>query len=332
MMDDLIDAVKGKKLLVTGSTGYLATCLVTKLQYVDCSIIRLSQPGAHFTSTIGKAEIQNIEGDISKSEVWESVLTDVDFVFHFAAQTSVYVAEEDVRADMEKNVLPMIHILETCRKQKIKAKVLFAGTATEFGLPDHLPVDEKQLDRPITVYDLHKWVAENYLKYYTRTSDVQGVVLRLANVFGPGSQTSSRDRGVLSMMIRKALNGETLTVYGKGDYIRDYVYIEDVVRAFLYAAANIERLNGHHFVIGSGEKHTIAEVFNLIAERVALRTGKFVSVVHVDMPASLSPIESRNFVADTGAFNHATKWSVTCSLVDGIDRTIEAFLHPSYLK
>jgi nucleoside-diphosphate-sugar epimerase len=129
------------------------------------------------------------------------------------------------------------------------------------------------------------------------------------------------------MMMRKALNGETLTVYGKGDYIRDYVYIDDVIRAFLYAAANIERTSGQHFVIGSGEKNTIAEAFNLIAERVALRTGTRVPIFHIDMPASLSPIESRNFVADTRCFNQATNWSARYSLVNGIDRTIENYLH-----
>ena len=325
-MDNPINIIKGRKLLVTGGTGYLATSLISQLRDIDCSIIRLSRPGAYFTPMVGKAHIQDIEGDIRKPAIWESVLADVDIVFHFAAQTSVYVAEENPLADMESNVLPMVHLLETCRKRKIKMSVLFAGTVTEVGLPDHVPVDETHPDHPITVYDLHKWMAENYLKYYARTGEVQGVTLRLANVYGPGTKSSSTDRGVLTMMIRKAMKGESLTVYGKGDYSRDYVYIDDVVRAFLYGAANIERANGQHFVIGSGEKYTIAEAFNLIAERVALKTGTRVPVVHVDMPASLSPIETRNFVADTCRFSEATGWLATYSLTAGIDRTIENYI------
>jgi len=326
-MDDLINLIKGKKILITGSTGYLATSLITQLLDVECSIIRLSRSGAHFTPMGGKPHIQDIEGDIRKVAVWESVLADVDIVFHFAAQTSVYVAEENPLADMENNVLPMIHLLETCRKMNRKLSILFAGTATEVGISEHLPVDETHPDRPITVYDLHKLMAENYLKYYTRTGVVQGVTLRLANVYGPGTKSSSADRAVLTTMIRRALRGESLTVYGKGDYIRDYVYIEDVVRAFLHAAVNIERVSGQHYLIGSGEKNTIAEAFNLIADRVALRTGTLVPVIHVDIPESLSPIESRNFVADVTGFNQAANWCAEYSFVDGLDRTIESCLH-----
>jgi nucleoside-diphosphate-sugar epimerase len=326
-MDDLINVIKGKKILVTGGTGYLATGLIAQLQDVDCSIIRLSRPDAHFIPMAGKPHVQDVVGDIRKPEIWESVLANVDIVFHLAAQTSVYIAEKNLFADMESNVLPMIYLLETCRKRNLNLSVIFAGTATEFGLSDHMPVDETHPDHPITVYDLHKWMAENYLKYYTRTGVVQGVTLRLANVYGPGTKSSSADRGVLTTMIRKALKGEALTVYGKGDYLRDYVYIDDVVRAFLYAAVNIERVSGQHFLIGSGEKNTIAGAFNLIADRVALRTGTRVPVVHVDIPESLSPIESRNFVADTKSFNQAVNWLAECSFVDGIDRTIESYLH-----
>jgi nucleoside-diphosphate-sugar epimerase len=283
----------------------------------------------YFTPAVGKAHIQDIEGDVRKLEVWESVLADVDIVFHFAAQTSVYVAEKNPLADMENNVLPMVHLLETCRKMKSKLRVIFAGTVTEVGLPDYLPVDERHPDHPITVYDLHKWMAEKYLKYYARTGKAQGVTLRLANVYGPGPKNSSADRGILTMMIRKALNGETLTIYDKGDCLRDYVYIDDVVSAFLCGATNIELANGQHFVIGNGEKYTIAEAFNLVAERVALKTGIRAPVVHVDAPASLSPIETRNFVANIRRFNELTGWAPKYSLISGIDRTIESFLHLS---
>ena len=313
----------GKCILITGGAGYLATSLLAQLRSIDCRVIRLDRPGGKFTPTTGKAQVQDIEGDIRDRAVWESLLPEVDVVFHFAAQTSVYVAAQNPHADLDVNVLPMLHLLETCRGKGLYLVVLFSGTVTEVGLPSQLPVDETHLDHPITVYDLHKWMAENYLKYYARQGVVRGAVLRLANVYGPGPTSSSADRGVLNMMIRKALNGETLTVYGKGDYLRDYVYVEDVARAFLYAAANMERVNEQHFIIGSGEKHTIAEAFNLIADRVALKTGKRVPVIDVAPPPSLSPIETRNFVADTRRFREATGWQASYSLTAGIDRTIE---------
>lgn len=318
---------EGKKILITGGGGYLATNLVTLLRDVNCHVIRLVRPGKKLVPIAGKAHIQDVEGDISDRAVWEGILEDVNIVFHFAAQTSVYVAAEDPQADLEINVLPMLHLLETCRRRGCQPNVVFAGTVTEVGLPVDLPVNETHPDQPLTVYDLHKCIAESYLKHYVREGVVRGAVLRLANVYGPGPKSSSADRGLLNGMIRKALRGEALTIFGHGEYVRDYVYVEDVVRAFLHAGADIDRVNGQHFVIGSGKGHTLAEAINLVAERVAFKTGRRVSVVHVTPPASLSPIEERNFIANTTRFTQATGWIAGVSLVEGIDRTIDYFLN-----
>jgi UDP-glucose 4-epimerase len=320
-------AFEGKNILITGGVGYLATCLIAMLQDTDCQIIRLDRPGTHFAPVLGESHVQDFEGDVRERKIWEVALANVDFVFHFAAQTSIYVANDNPFADLDINVLPMLYLLETCRQRGWRPMVLFSGTVTEAGLPVRLPVDETHPDNPITVYDLHKWMAENYLKHYVREGVVRGAVLRLANVYGPGPSSSSADRGVLNMMIRKALKGERLTVYGDGRYVRDYVYVEDVAHAFLKAAANIDQVNGKHFVIGSGQRHTIAEAVNLVSDRVALRTGKRVSVVHVEPPHSQSPIEARNFVADTTSFTQATTWQARVKLTEGIDRTMDFFIN-----
>ena len=315
-----------KNILITGGAGYLATNLITQLREIDCHIIRVDRPGVQFVPLTGKITFHDIEADIREGIVWESLLDDVDVVFHFAAQTSVYVAEQDPLADLAINVMPMLHLLETCRRKKLNPIVLFSGTVTEAGLTEHLPVNEDCPDHPITVYDLHKWMAENYLKHYTRSGIISGVVLRLANVYGPGPKSSSVDRGVLNMMIRKAISGHELTVYGDGRFLRDYVYVEDVAQAFLSAVANIETVTGKHFVIGSGEGYTILQAINLVAERVAIKTSRRVPVVSIYPPSLLSPIEFRNFVADTHQYTKSTGWMAKYSLIEGIDATIQAFI------
>ena len=273
-----------------------------------------------------RAEIRDVVGDIRDRAIWESTLQDSDIVFHFAAQTSVYAANENPFADLEINVLPIVHLLETCRQKGLQPIVLFSGTVTEAGIPIRLPVDENHPDKPITMYDLHKLMAENYLKYAVNQKIVRGAILRLANVYGPGPQTSRAERGILNTMIRKALDGETLTIYGKGDYLRDYVYVQDVAKAFLMAGANIERVDGQHFVLGSGHGHTLEDTFNLVAQRVALKTGQQVQVTHIKPDGPLSPIETRSFVADSSKFIHATGWRPRYSLGEGIDRTVESYL------
>lgn len=315
-----------KRILITGGFGYLASNVIRHLKDTDCQIIRLGRRLSNSYPENGCVHVENRKGDVRDIDVWDSLLEGIDIIFHFAAQTSVYTANAEPSSDLEVNVLPMLRLLETCKKKKTKPTILFSGTATEAGIPGSLPVDETQPDRPLTIYDLHKLVSENYLKHYVRGGIVRGAVLRLANVYGPGPKSSSADRGVLNQMVRKALNGEPLTIYGKGDYLRDYIYVGDVARAFLHAASAIERIDGEHFVIGSGKGYTIAEAINMVADRVGIKTGNRVPVVHVETPSTLSPIEFRNFVANSRKFSALTGWKANVDLAVGIDYTIESLL------
>jgi len=328
MNEDILKFYNNKKILITGGRGCLGSSLTKMLGHVGCKIIRLGRSEVDQSIDIKgiKADLTDIKGDIRDKKTWLDNLEGVDFVFHFAAQTSVYVAEQNPQADLAINIMPMLHLLETCREKKLNPIVLFSGTVTEAGLTERLPVNEDCRDHPITVYDLHKWMAENYLKHYTRMGIVNGVVLRLANVYGPGPKSSSGDRGVLNMMIKKALQGQELTVYGDGRYMRDYVYVEDVAQAFLNAVVNIDAVTGKHFVIGSGEGYTILQAINLVAERVAIKTGKRVPVVNIEPPSLLSPIEFRNFVADTRQYTESTDWRAKWSLTEGIDATIQEYV------
>jgi nucleoside-diphosphate-sugar epimerase len=147
----------------------------------------------------------------------------------------------------------------------------------------------------------------------------------MPNLYGPGPRNSSADRGVLNRMVRRALAGETLTVYGTGEYIRDYLFVADAARAFLAAAEKIETVHGQHFVIGTGIGTTIREAFDWVAERVATRGHARVNVNRIDPPSPLPAIETRNFVADASRFKTGTGWFATVELIAGIDRTIEFY-------
>ena len=312
-----------KRILVTGASGYLATNLINAIKDIDCTIIRLSRSSS-LPPIDGKAHIIDVSGDICTIQTWENIVNNIDIVFHFAAQTSVYVADENPIDDFKINVLPMLSLLQTCRNKKVRPIIIFSGTVTEAGIPRNLPVNETCEDHPITIYDLHKLMAENYLKYYCSQGIVQGTILRLANVYGPGPKSSSSDRGIINLMMCKALANECLIIYGKGDCLRDYIFIEDVTSAFLETVGHIGKLNGKYFVLGSGQGHTLAKAVNLIVEQVFLKNKKRVEVKHVEPPLTQSPIETRNFVADSRQFSNATGWKAKFSLIEGIDRTIDS--------
>jgi len=321
------EALIDKSIMITGAGGYIAANLTAALADTPCRILRIDKPGAAFPPLAGRGpEIRDLEMDIRRRDAWEGVLDDVDIVYHLAAQTSVYAADRDPEADLETNVLPLLNLLTSCRRQGLNPAVIFAGTVTEAGLTETLPVNEDHPDRPITIYDLHKLAAERYLLHFTANNTVRGVALRLANVYGPGPKSGSADRGILNAMIRKAIGGQELTIYGEGDCRRDYVFIGDVVAALLRAAVHIDSIAGRYFVIGSGLGHTVAQAIRMAAERVELKTGRRVTIRNIEAPADLSPIEYRHFVADSGRFSQLTGWRPRYSLPEGIDATIMDFL------
>jgi len=317
---------EGKGILITGGGGYLAHSLLDILKDVECRVVRLGRSLEKPTPPKGRARIDDLVGDVRERNVWESALEQIDVVFHFAGQTSVYAANQDVVADLNSNVIPMLHLLDVCKVKGSNPIVVFAGTVTELGLPSTIPVNESHPDHPVTIYDLHKLMAEKYLVHYANEGVVRGVTLRLANVYGPGPRSSSADRGVLNMMVRRALAGQPITVYGDGKQTRDYIFTEDVAKAFLSCVSAIENTNGRYFVIGTGEGHTILEAMSLVAERVAFKTGIRAPLIHVAPPQPQSPIEARNFVADSNLFVKSTGWQARVRLAAGIDRTIEAAL------
>lgn len=310
--------------LVTGGAGFVAASLVRELARDSAAVRRFFRPerGAPALSP-GVAAVSDVHGDVTVRAELERALDGVEVVHHLAAQTSLYAAEADPVADVSANVLPLLYVLEHARTRGHVPLVLLASTVTVFGLTAKLPVDESCADDPRSVYDLDKLAAERFLAHYAASGVVRGAALRLANVYGPGPRSSSADRGVLNAMVRRALAGEALTIYGTGEWLRDYVYVDDVARAFVLASRRPDAMNGRSFVVASGRGVTVADAVRLVAELVGERTGRRVEVRHVAPPLHLSPLEMRQFVGRSDAFRAATGWSPSVSLREGLERTIE---------
>lgn len=312
-----------KKILITGASGFIGHALATSLSTADCSITRSSRSSHKLLPLDGAASVIDREVDYADSGIWQELADGMDIIFFLGAQTSARGANLDPTGDFHDNVLPLLNLLEHCRDSGSRPTIVFASTATAAGLTDQLPVAEGIYENPITVYDIHKLCCEKYLSYYAQNQHVNACSLRLANVYGPGTASSSTDRGVLNMMIQRAIQGESLSIFGEGQQVRDYTYISDIVGAFEAAAAHIEKTNGHYFNIGSGRGHNFVEAFTAVAECVRSKLGHDTQIEHLAAPVDLAPIETRNYIADTTSFSRTSGWSAQVDLRSGIEKTIE---------
>lgn len=322
----ILDAYQGRTILITGGRGYIGSALTQALAGLKCKMILFDRlPIEAWRPEGPMAEVVLRKGDVSAARFWDDALPGVDYVFHLAAKEYSYRSEYDPERDFQFNALPVLRLLEVCRLQPYRPKIVFASSANLFGLVDTLPVNEDTRDNPLTMWAVHKLAAENYLRLYASQFGIQSIALRLANVYGPTVRWAAMNRVVLNKVIAMALNGETLVTYANQGCVRDYVFLKDVVCAFLLAGACCGSAKKPIYVIGSGEGKSIADVWQLIVECVKPHLGKNVPI-RSDDSVKIEPLELRNFVADTRCFQKATGWKANTGLRQGIDISVRAFL------
>jgi len=133
--DQVLGPYKGKSVVVTGARGFLGSVVVGLLGNADCRIVRVLRDGGVSSPRPVRAQVEDVIGNIGESGLWERVLAEADIVFHFAAQTSAAQASENPAGDFEANVRPLLCLLETCQRTRLRRTVVFSGTATQVGIP-----------------------------------------------------------------------------------------------------------------------------------------------------------------------------------------------------
>ena len=312
----------GRNIAVVGASGYIGSQIVRALAALDARILCVSRSKIQF-----ETPYEWITGSVSDYQIWHQVIDRADVILHLAGNTSLYDAERDPYTSLKDTTLPITHLINAARVLGKTPKVIYASTATVYGLMEEFPVPETAATDPITSYDLYKYFAEMTLMLATRNKELNATILRLSNVYGP-SQHSCRspDRGVLNKVAAMALESKEIFLYGNGEYIRDYVYIDDVVRAFLSAAVVSDSIGGV-FNIGSGVGTSVKQVFESVAQIARQISGHKVGIVQVPWPENILQIEKRNYVADTSRFRAATSWMPEIDMQSGLRLLLESHQH-----
>ena len=317
----------GKTVLITGGGGYIGSALLEKFCAVDCRIIVMCRHRDHRWDKLSRdmraitkqnsLPVEIVYGDITKKKTWDDVITlEVDIIFHLAS--AEYEPDGNTRQDLNVNAVSVLHLLQTCVEKKCDPKIIFSSSTNIFGRVDKLVVDEGAGDEPLAEWSAHKLLAENYFKIYSGRFGVRTVTLRLPNVYGAVPRKDVINRMVLNKVIQYGIKNRRLILFNNRKCYRDFLYIEDIVVAFMRAGLmSDDDCDGRYFVIGSKRLITIADVWAIISDEI----GKI--PISINDSHILNPIDMRSFTGNYHKFNAATDWKPEISLETGIKLTVK---------
>jgi UDP-glucose 4-epimerase len=239
-----------------------------------------------------------------------------EVVFHLAAQSGVRPSLEDPTLDASINVMGTLNVLECAAKVEVRKIVYAASGGTIYGEPRRLPVKESsaQASHPLSPYGVSKKVAVDYLAFFQRYRGIEHTSLALGNVYGP-RQDPHGEAGVIAIFASRMLAGEPVTIFGDGNQTRDYVFIDDVVHAFVQA---IDRGSGKLVNIGTGLETSVNHIYRILAE-----------IIGYDREPGFGPLppgELRRIALDISSAASTIAWKPWTHLEDGLAETV------AYLK
>jgi len=319
---------RGRAVMITGGLGFIGSNLARQLVSLGADVLLvdslLPDYGGNLFNIDGIADRARVNiADIRQQTTMNYLVRDRDVIFNLAGQVSHIDSMRDPYTDLEINCRSQMTVLEACRNHNPRVKVVFAGTRQVYGRPESLPVTETHLVRPTDVNGINKAAGEYYHLVYNNVFGVRACSLRLTNIYGPRQLIKHNRQGFIAWFIRLAIEDRTISVYGDGSQLRDFVYVDDAADAFLRAGAS-DAVNGEVFNVGGDRPISHRELTSLLIQIAG--SGR---VEYVEWPPDKKAIDIGSFYADSTKYMRATGWTPTVSLADGLRRTI-AFYRQHY--
>lgn len=251
--------------------------------------------------------------DISKEDV-----EGVDLIFNLAGSTDNYaIIEDEPYRDIEANCTSTIALLEACRKYNPGVRVVFASTFFVNGNVADLPVTKESQCNPLGLYGATRLAAEHFCHIYHKVFGLDIVIARFTNVFGPNEQSANKKKAAFNYLIKLATEGRDIPVYGKGDFIRDYIYVTDVADACMVIAEKGK--TDEIFYVGRGEFVKFAQMIEIIVRETGAK------VRSIEPPDFHKSVGITDFVCDNTPLRKLG-WEPKVSLEEGIRNTIEYYV------
>ncbi len=304
--------------LVTGGAGFIGSNLVKRLLELGKSVV--------VVDNLSSGKIENIGPFIEKGALfYEHDITDEEMikrifllhkpkvVFHLAAQASVSKSVREPDFDAGVNIMGSLNLLKLSIEYGVE-KFIFSSTGGAiYGNGVDTPTPETTCPNPVSPYGIAKLSVEKYVGFFGKEKGLRYTCLRYGNVYGP-RQDPYGEAGVVAIFTERMLKGEDVTINGDGEYVRDYVYVEDVVEANVLA---MERGDGEVINIGTGVGTSVNELFKILKEVTSYEKDP---VYGPPRPGDL-----RKSILDWTKAREVLGWEPKVSLREGIEKTVEWF-------
>lgn len=299
-----------EKNLVVGGSGFLGLNWLAYLQQhgADSKVVVFAHEkpaGVEFPSFV-----TFVEGDYADAQALDDLFSTYQFdrVFHFASSIIPAISSENIRQDIESNLLPTIGLMEMMKKHQV-SKLLYLSTGgAVYGNVNQEKVPEEYPCKPISSYGIIKLAVEHYIELYAKLYQIDYLILRLSNPFGEFHR--SPKQGVINIAVRRALQGEVMTVWGDGSQAKDYIYAADIGKAIdglIKAGVKNETIN-----VGSGESLSLNEIIKRIQTKLPAFQVEY-------KEAKLTDVQQ--ICLDTAKLASKINWEIT-SFDQALDATI----------
>jgi UDP-glucose 4-epimerase len=319
-----MDEYRGQKVLITGGLGFIGSNLAIRLVEAGASVTILDSLdptcGANYFNIESiRANVDVVEGNTCDLALVKKLVRGTQFIFNLAGHVSHFESMQEPFADLQMNTIGPLTVLEACKHENREARVIYAGTRQAYGRPASLPLEETQLLKPVDVNGVNKMAGEWYHIVYHQAHGMPAVSLRLANTYGPRQLVKHARQGFIGWFIKQAIEGAEIQVFGDGQQLRAFNYVDDVVDAMLIAGIN-DRVIGDYFNLGGGQPMTL-EAFVQLLLRIAGRGSYRI----VPFPPEKKSINIGSVYSSSEKFNAATGWAPRISLDVGLARTVEYY-------
>jgi len=295
-----------QKVIVTGGAGFIGSNLVDELIKQEIEVIVLDNLSTGKKENINPQAVF-YEGDIAKlpMNTFTYLFKDVDTVFHLAATPQVQYSIENPTDN--NNLHSLINILEVSRILKVK-RFIFSSSSAVYGNPQYTPIDEKHPINPLSPYALHKLVGEQYCKLYSDLYNLDTVCLRYFNVYGNRMPKEGAYKSVISVFKEQYNKKLPLNIVNDGKQKRDFVHVNDVIKANILAATITKEHKGDIFNVGTGQAYTVNEIADMFGGNKKYGEKR---------------IEPKNSIADNAKIRLDLNWEPKNKLKTWINTFIE---------